>query len=220
MVTKLIVALDVNRFDKAKMLVDKLSTAVDIFKVGSELFTHCGPKIIEYINKKGKKAFPDFKFLDIPNTVKKATLSAAEHKVFMLTLHITGGLHMLKEAAGAVKHKKSRPLLVGVTVLTSQETENTTQEVLKLAKMAYKAGLDGVVCSAKETKHVKELFAGELLVVNPGIRPAWAPKADQKRVMTAREAAANGADYIVVGRPIIEAEDPVLAADKILEELK
>ena len=217
---RLIVALDVGTFEKAKELVDKLAGHVGIFKVGPELFTGCGPKIIEYINKKKKKVFLDFKFLDIPNTVKKATLQAAQHKVFMLTLHTTGGLHMLREAAGAVKDIKNRPLLVGVTVLTSTEVENTTEEVLKLSKIAHAAGLDGIVCSAKETKHVKEIFGNELLIVNPGIRPEWAAKNDQKRVATPKEAMINGANFIVVGRPITEAKNPAHAAEKILKELK
>lgn len=218
--TKLIVALDGNSFDKEISLVDTLSPHVEIFKVGSALFTSCGPKIIQYINEKSRKVFLDFKFLDIPNTVKKATLSAAEHNVFMLTLHITGGLHMLKEAVLAVKGRKNRPLLVGVTVLTSTEVENTREEVLKLAKIAEKAGLDGIVCSAKETRHVKETFESGLLIVNPGIRPRWAEAHDQKRVATPKEAVENGADFIVVGRPITEVADPASAAKKILMELK
>ncbi|MCQ9207066.1 MAG: orotidine-5'-phosphate decarboxylase [Omnitrophica bacterium] len=216
---RLIVALDVSTFEKAEKLVDELAGHVNIFKVGPELFTGCGPKIIEHINEKKKKVFLDFKFLDISNTVKKATLQAAQHKVFMLTLHTTGGLHMLREAVGAVKDIKNRPLLVGVTVLTSDETENTTEEVLKLAKVAHKAGLDGIVCSAKETKHVKEVFGDELLIVNPGIRPEWAAQNDQKRIAIPEEAIANGADFIVVGRPIIEAKNPAKAAEKILKEL-
>ena len=221
MKTKLVVALDVDTFEKAKKLVDELAGHVSVFKVGPALFTGCGTKIIEHINEIKEKIFLDFKFLDIPNTVKKATLQAAKHKVFMLTLHTTGGLHMLREAAVAVKDIKNRPLLIGVTVLTSMETENTTEEVLKLAKVAHKAGLDGIVCSAKETKHVKEVFRDELLIVNPGIRPEWAAQDDdQKRVATPKEAAIDGADFIVVGRPITEAKDPVEAAEKILKELK
>lgn len=220
MKTKLVVALDVDTFEKAKKLVDELAGHVSVFKVGPALFTGCGTKIIEHINEIKEKIFLDFKFLDIPNTVKKATLQAAQHKVFMLTLHTTGGLHMLREAVGAVKDIKNRPLLIGVTVLTSMETENTTGEVLKLAKVAHKAGLDGIVCSAKETKHVKEVFRDELLIVNPGIRPEWAAQDDQKRVATPKEAAINGADFIVVGRPITEAKNPAKAAEKILKELK
>lgn len=217
---KLIVALDVNSFDKAKKLIDKLSPYINIFKVGSELFTSCGPQIINYINKKGKKAFLDLKFFDIPNTVQKATLAAAEHRVFMTTLHITGGFDMLKKAANALKGKKKRPLLVGVTVLTSKAGKNIAKEVTKLALIAKKAGLDGIVCSAKETRRVKKACGKKFIAVNPGIRPLWAARGDQKRITTPEKAIENGADFIVIGRPITKARDPVSAAKKILEGLK
>ena len=220
MQNKLIVALDVNSFDKAKELIDKLSPYVNIFKVGSELFTSCGPQIINYINKKGKKAFLDLKFFDIPNTVQKATLAAAKHRVFMTTLHITGGFDMLKKAANALKGKKKRPLLVGVTVLTSKAGKNIAKEVTKLALIAKKAGLDGIVCSAKETKRVKKVCGKKFIVVNPGIRPLWAARGDQKRITTPEKAIENGADFIVIGRPITKAKNPVSAAKKILKGLK
>ncbi len=217
---KLIIALDVNSFDKAKKLIDKLSPYVNIFKVGSQLFTACGPKIINYINKKGKKVFLDLKFFDIPNTVEKAILAAAKHRVFMVTLHITGGFDMLKKAANALKGKKRRPLLVGVTVLTSKAGKNIAKEVTKLALIAKKARLDGIVCSAKETKRVKKVCGKKFIVVNPGIRPLWAARGDQKRITTPEKAIENGTDFIVVGRPITKAKDPVSAAKKILEGLK
>lgn len=218
MYKKLIVALDVDSFDKAKKLIDKLAPYVSVFKVGSELFTSCGPKIIDYINKKRKKVFLDLKFYDIPNTVKRATLAAAKHRVFMLTLHTSGGFDMLKEASGALKGKKQKPLLVGVTVLTSKKARGSS-EVVKLARLAKKSGLDGVVCSAKETRQVKKACGKDFIVVNPGIRPAWAEKQDQKRVATPEEAIRNGADFIVIGRPITEAKDPVEATKKILAEI-
>ncbi len=217
---KLIVALDVNSFDKAKKLIDKLSPYISIFKVGSQLFTTCGPKIINYINKKRKKAFLDLKFFDIPNTVQKATLAAAKHRVFITTLHIAGGFDMLKKAANVLKGKKRRPLLVGVTVLTSKAGKNIAKEVTKLALIAKKAGLDGIVCSAKETKRVKKACGKKFTVVNPGIRPLWAAGGDQKRITTPKKAIENGADFIVIGRPITKAKNPVSAAKKILEGLK
>lgn len=214
MKNKLIIALDVNSFDKAKKLVDKLSPYVNIFKVGNELFTSCGPEIINYINKKRKKAFLDLKFFDIPNTVEKATLAAARHKIFMLTLHITGGFDMLKKAKNALKGKK-RPLLIGVTVLTSKKGKNTAKEVIKLARIAKKAKLDGVVCSAKETKRVKKACGKKFIVVNPGIRPSWAKVDDQKRVTTPEQAIKDGVDFIVIGRPITKTKNPVSAIKKI-----
>lgn len=220
MKNKLIVALDVGSFEKAKKLVDKLSPYVIMFKVGNELFTGCGPGIIDYINKKRKRVFLDLKFFDIPNTVERAVLEAAKHKVFMLTLHIAGGFDMLMKAKNALKGKKKRPLLVGVTVLTSKGGPDTAKEVIKLARMAKKAGLDGVVSSAKETKRIKKICGKKFMVVNPGIRPSWAKQDDQKRVATPEEAVRNGADFIVVGRPITRAENPVMAAKRILEDLR
>lgn len=220
MKNKLIVALDVNSFEKAKKLIDKLSPHVNVFKVGNELFVNSGPKIINYINKKRKKVFLDLKFFDIPNTIRRAVLSAARLNVFMLTLHISGGSEMLKEAVSAVKGKKRKPLLVGVSVLTSTAGKNAGKEVVKLAKIAKAAGLDGVVCSAKETRQVKKACGKKIIVVNPGIRPIWAARGDQKRVTTPNAAIENGANFIVVGRPITQADDPKVAVRDILKEMK
>jgi len=217
---QLIVALDVNSFEKAKKLVDELSLYVNVFKVGSQLFTDCGPKIIDYITRKKKKVFLDLKFYDIPNTVEKAVLAAAKHRAFMLTLHASGGFEMLRRAKNAFKGMKRRPLLVAVTVLTSKDEKNTKTRVLDLAKLSRKAGLNGIVCSPRETWLVKKVCGKNFIVVNPGIRPLWAAKDDQKRIATPKEAIKGGADFIVVGRPITEARDPILAAKKILEELK
>ena len=219
MKNKLIIALDVNSFEKAKKLVDKLAPYVSIFKVGNELFTSCGPKIINYINKKRKKTFLDLKFFDIPNTVKKAVLAATKHNVFMLTLHTTGGPDMLKKVVGSLKSKK-KPLLIGVTILTSKNDKKAPKKVVKLARVAKVAGLSGIVCSAKETKKVKKVFGKRFLVINPGIRPSWAGKDDQKRVTTPSEAIRNGADFIVIGRPITQAKNVTLAAKRILKELR
>ncbi len=220
MKNKLIVALDVSSFKKAKKLVDRLSPCVNIFKVGSELFTCCGPQILRYITKKRKKIFLDLKFFDIPNTIEKACLAAARHNVFMLTLHASGGREMLKKAADAFGGNKKRPLLIGVTVLTSMKTKNVTKDVIKLVGIAKKAGLDGVVSSPKETKQIKKTYGKKMVIVNPGVRPAWAKKDDQKRITTPKEAIQNGADFIVVGRPITKAKDPQKAAKNILKEME
>jgi len=215
---KLIVALDVDSFEKAEELIDKLSPYVNIFKVGSELFTACGAKITDYINRKKKKVFLDLKFHDIPNTVEKAVLAAAKHKVFMLTLHASGGSEMLKRARGAFRGMKKKPLLVAVTVLTSKDEKNAKTKVLDLAKLSKKAGLNGIVCSPRETWLVKKVCGKNFIVVNPGVRPLWAKADDQKRITTPAEAVKNGADFIVVGRPITKATDPALAAEKIIKE--
>jgi len=213
---KLIVALDVDSFEKAKRLIDKLSPHVNIFKVGSELYVSSGQKIIKYLKQKRKKIFLDLKFYDIPNTVEKAVLAASKKDIFMLTLHTSGGFEMLK----AARKNKKGSLLIGVTVLTSKSGKNAKTEVLKLARLAKKVGLNGIVSSPKETKKVKKALGKKFLVINPGVRPIWAKKDDQKRITTPKEAVANGADFIVVGRPITKAKNPVTATKKILAEIK
>jgi len=137
----------------------------------------------------------------------------------MLTLHIRGGYDMLKKAANVIKNHKKRPLLIGVTVLTSKADKQAGPKVKKLALLAKKAGLDGIVCSPRETTKIKKVFNKKLLIVNPGIRPAGASKNDQKRITTPKEAVKNGADFIVVGRPITKAKNPALQAEKILKEI-
>lgn len=208
---KLIVALDVDSFEKAKEFVDKLYPAVKMFKVGSQLFTACGPEAVKMIAKKGAKVFLDLKFHDIPNTVNKAVEAAAKLKVFMITVHLSGGSQMLKAAADV----PNRPKIVGVTVLTSQIDDDTTNKVLELARLAKNTGLDGVVCSVAETAMIKKELGKDFLVVNPGIRPKDSSSDDQKRVATPREAIDAGADFIVMGRPVLEAKDPI----KLIEGL-
>jgi orotidine-5'-phosphate decarboxylase len=208
---KLVVALDVETVDEARKFIDKLYPAVKMFKVGSQLFTSCGPEIVELITKKGAEVFLDLKFHDIPNTVKKAVESAAKLKVFMLTVHLSGGKEMLQAAADV----PNRPKIVGVTVLTSQREDNTSSRVLELARLAKNSGLDGVVCSVAETAMIKKELGRDFLVVNPGIRPKDSSANDQKRVATPKEAIDAGADFIVMGRPILEAKDPL----KLIEGL-
>lgn len=212
---KLIVALDVDTLKEAKDLVDKLYPSVKIFKVGSQLFTACGPEAVKMIAQKGAKVFLDLKSHDIPNTVKKAVEVAAKLEVFMLTVHLSGGKEMLQAAASVV----NRPKIVGVTVLTSQSEDGTANKVLELAKLAKNSGLDGVVCSVSETKMIKKELGKDFIVVNPGIRPKDSSSNDQKRVATPKEAIDAGADFIVVGRPVIQAEDPQQAALNIFKEL-
>ena len=210
---KIILALDVDNFKRAKYFVDQLYPRIKNFKVGLQLFTACGPKIIEYIRKKRSSVFLDLKLHDIPNTVASAVRQAAALKVKMLTLHIAGEEAMLKAAVSAVKKVSCRPLLIGVTVLTSQKT--SPARVLKLTHLGLACGLDGVVCSAKEVRLLRRAIKKKFIIVTPGIRPKSAIADDQKRTMSAKEAIKAGSDFLVIGRPILKAKDPLLALQKI-----
>ena len=209
---KLIVALDVDTCQKAKDLVELLYPTVKIFKVGSQLFTACGPEIVRAIQKKGAEVFLDLKFHDIPNTVKKAVQAAAELKAYMLTVHLSGGRDML-EAAMSVA---DRPKIVGVSVLTSEDAGDARARVLDLSRLAKEVKLDGIVCSAREANIVREACGKDFIIVTPGIRPSGSEIGDQSRVATPKEAVQAGADFIVVGRPIIQSKDPLFAAKEIL----
>ncbi|MBM3243377.1 MAG: orotidine-5'-phosphate decarboxylase [Candidatus Omnitrophica bacterium] len=222
MKTEIILALDVDNFAKARNLINRLYPIIRIFKVGSQLFTACGPKIIEFINKKGGEVFLDLKFFDIPNTVSRSVRMALRHKVKMLTLHIAGGEDMMKAAISAAKDEKAKKgakkiLLVGVTVLTSKKTQPS--KVIALARMGVKCGLDGVVCSVREARMLRKSIARRFIIVTPGIRPQASLKDDQRRTATVSEAVLAGSDYLVIGRPILEADDPKAAAKSILGEI-
>jgi orotidine-5'-phosphate decarboxylase len=234
---QLIVALDLETFEQARKLVDDLGDLVEIYKVGSQMFTACGPLITRYLQSKGKKVFLDLKFHDIPNTVASAVTSAGSLSIspnnvlgfapiFMLTVHISGGKEMLEAAAQAAKSQAqalgvARPLIVGVTVLTSTTKDAGTQElVLQRARLAKESGLDGVVASVEETALIRRELGPEFSIVTPGIRPADASLNDQKRVATPQAAILQGSNFLVVGRPIIQAPSPRAAAQKILKEMK
>jgi orotidine-5'-phosphate decarboxylase len=214
MKSKLIVALDVESYEDAVVLVQITRDVVDIFKVGSQLFTRVGPRIIEFLHEHGKECFLDLKFHDIPHTVARAVESAAALRVRLLTLHTSGGEEMLEAAAAIPNH----PLLLGVTVLTSVGGD-VQAEVLRLAKLARTCGLNGVIASPQEIRSLREAVGKDFLLVTPGIRPSSAEAGDQKRVMTPADAVAAGANYLVVGRPIIAAKDPAQAAARIVEEI-
>lgn len=233
----LIVAIDVDTFEKAKQLIDALSECVDIFKIGSQLFTAYGPFVTRYVQSKGKKVFLDLKFHDIPNTVASAVKSAVSLSVspnqdknfaplFMLTVHTQGGAEMLTAAVNAAKEqalllKVERPLIVGVTVLTSQaREENLDQLVLERASLAQSCGLDGVVASVEEAKMIRQKLGKDFVIVTPGIRPKGADVGDQKRVATPEFAIESGSNYLVVGRPIVGDTNPKEAAKKILEAIQ
>jgi len=212
---KLIVALDVYEYNKAMELVDKLSPYADIFKVGPILFLKSGPRIIEDIRKAGNEVFLDLKFHDIPATVSRAVQSAKDMGVYSLTLHSVGGELMMKEASAV----PGRPRLWAVTVLTSQATADPTV-VRDRALLAKKCGLDGVISSPHEIELIKKACGKDFSVITPGIRMASDDKNDQNRIATPSVAIKSGADFIVVGRPIIEAANPTEAAKRITEEIE
>ena len=210
---KTILALDVFDFKKAEKLVKDLSPYIDIFKVGPILFLQCGKEIIKMINDNGKKVFLDLKFYDIPATVQRAVQSAKDLGIYSLTVHSCGGQEMLKLATSV----ENRPKIWAVTVLTSQVT--TTQEVLERAKLAKDCGVDGVISSPLEIEAIKLNCGKDFEVITPGIRPVKVND-DQKRVATPETAIKSGANFIVVGRPIIQAENPVEVAKNIYESVK
>ncbi len=221
MKSRLIVALDVGSLTEARRAVRLLKRHVSLFKVGLELFTSVGPDVVSMIHDEGGRVFLDLKFHDIPNTVARACESAARLKVFMMNVHATGGSEMMKAAAQALRFGKGKkPILLGVTVLTSDaRKKNTSQEVVRLAREAKASGLGGVVCSAEEAAQVRKACGKNFVIVTPGIRPAGSDAGDQRRIVTPSDALRNGADFIVVGRPILKAGDPVKAAIRILEEM-
>jgi orotidine-5'-phosphate decarboxylase len=220
---KLIVALDVDSIEKAKKLVDMLYPEVKIFKIGSQLFTKSGPAVVKMVCKKGAKVFLDLKFHDIPNTVACAVRAVKEYGVFMLNVHGLGGAEMMRAAVKARGRNKT-PLLLAVTVLTSMDKKEMrnigifrapSAQVEKLALMAKASGMDGVVCSGHEIEIVKKACGRYFIVLTPGVRPASRSLQDQKRVVTPEAAARKGADYIVMGRPIIQANRPLEKAKNI-----
>lgn len=232
----MIVALDVDDIRGCKRILSQLKGQISVFKIGLELFTVCGPKIVEMVHKTGAKVFLDLKFHDIPNTVASACRMATRMGVFMLNVHATGGLQMMKWASEHTQAEAERlgipkPILLGVTILTSltdQEIHDEIgierplkDEVLHLAKLTKRAGFDGVVASSHELEVIKKKLNNDFVVVTPGIRPAWfvTGRTDQKRVMTPKMAFDLGADYIVIGRPIVQDAKPAKACERIFQEL-
>ncbi len=226
---RLIVALDFSRMAPAYALARRLAGSVGMFKVGSQLFTAEGPRAVEKLAGLGVGIFLDLKFHDIPNTVAGAISAAARLPgVRLLDLHTLGGSEMARAAAAALHRTKSRARLLGVTVLTSQDASSLRRIgirreprawAVQLAKLAQKAGLDGVVASAHEVRAIREACGKSFLIVVPGIRPGSSAAADQARVATPSQAIRAGADYLVVGRPITEVADPRAAAGQIVEEI-
>ncbi len=233
---RLIVALDVPSYAEAEKLIKDISGPVKYFKVGSQLFTACGPKIVELIKAQGGKIFLDLKFHDIPNTVAKAAVSAVELGVDMFNLHSMGGFEMMEEAGSAAieacaRFKKPKPVILGVTVLTSFDEATFSdvlgapgrgipEQVLHLARLTKSAGLDGVVASPQEIELLRKNMPEDFVILTPGIRPLDAEAGDQKRFLTPGQAIALGADYLVVGRPITGAKDRNAAANNIQKEIQ
>ncbi|HSI38276.1 MAG TPA: orotidine-5'-phosphate decarboxylase [Methylotenera sp.] len=215
---KIIVALDYADEKSALKLVEQLDPALCRLKVGKELFTAAGPQFVEKLSRSDFGVFLDLKFHDIPNTVAKACTAASNLGVWMLNVHASGGLEMMQAARQAVNNSETKPLLIAVTVLTSMNQAALTQigvtgdlqdHVIRLAKLTQQAGLDGVVCSAAETPELREELGKDFCLVTPGIRPESASLDDQKRVATPRAALIMGSSYLVIGRPITQADNPL-----------
>lgn len=214
---KIIVALDFDNLVSVLNFVDRISPDECRLKVGKELFTAYGPQIIHELQQRGFEIFLDLKFHDIPNTVHKAIKVAAGLGVWMVNVHASGGREMLVAARKAVEDSEHKPLLIAVTLLTSLDQDavsevgyqrTLSEQVLHLAKLSADCGLDGVVCSAHEAAQIKQVTAASFLTVTPGIRLSTAKPDDQMRIMTPKEALQNGADYLVIGRPITQAPNP------------
>jgi len=227
--TKIIVALDYDSHDEAVAMARCLDPARCRVKVGKELFTSAGPQLVAALHDLGFEVFLDLKFHDIPNTVAKAVLAAAKMGVWMVNVHASGGSEMMQTTLNMLRAKGGhQPILIAVTVLTSMDAQGLSEtgiaqspaeRVLQLAELTKVSGFEGVVCSAQEAQLLKQKLGSEFILVTPGIRPAFATAGDQKRVMTPADAIRAGSDYLVIGRPITQADDPMMALAQIEAEL-
>lgn len=226
--SKVIVALDYADLNEAKELIEKLTPDLCKLKVGKEMFTRFGPAFVNELCKSDFDVFLDLKFHDIPNTVAKACEAAADLGVWMMNVHAQGGLRMMEAAKNALVHKSIDTKLIAVTVLTSMDqkdlnllgiTQNPSQLAQSLAKLTQDAGLDGIVCSAKEAVDMRSSFSNDFILVTPGIRPAGSALDDQRRIMTPTDAINAGSSYLVIGRPITKSDDPVGVLTTINSEI-
>jgi len=227
--SRIIVALDFPNADAAMVLVEQLNPSLCKLKVGKELFTAAGPDFVSKLVKKGFKVFLDLKFHDIPNTVASACKVAADLGVWMMNVHASGGRKMMETAANRLAQLDSPPLLIAVTILTSLSEDEIHEigyqgspedNVLHLASLTHDSGLNGIVCSPLEASPVRNAIpADEFKLITPGVRPSFAATNDQKRIMTPADALDAGASYLVIGRPITAAEDPMVNLQKILDEI-
>lgn len=231
---KLVLALDVETMDEAKILVDEMSPYIGTFKIGLQLFCAYGLEIVNYIKTKNSNFFLDIKLHDIPNTVEKASYNIIKNGATFFNVHAQGGIEMMKKAKeGAIlaykKYNTKKPIILAVTVLTSINDKILKDEtgcnlkseelVIKLAKNAKFAGLDGVVASARELTAIKKELGSDFIVLTPGIRPKWADTNDQKRIVTPSDAIKDGSDFIVLGRVITTAQNRIDAIEKIYQEI-
>lgn len=230
---RLIFALDVDNYEAAEEWVEKLRDNVGVFKIGKQLFTRCGPKVVKMVHDRGGEVFLDLKYHDIPNTVAKAAVEACKLGVKIFNVHALGGAEMMEKTATEVAAYcrdagVEMPLLLAVTILTSSTEETlrgvgidrpVEEMVVRLAKLAKDSGFGGVVASPREAAMIREACGPDFAIVTPGVRPAFAALDDQKRVATPATAIASGATSLVIGRPISAANDPLDAAGKILEEI-
>jgi len=229
--SKIIFALDVDTFDAATQWVTTLSGRVGMFKVGKQLFTAYGPDIVRMIEDAGGEVFLDLKYHDIPNTVAMASREAARLKVKLFNLHALGGYEMMARTMEMMDREfpgNDRSKVLAVTILTSSTEETlrqvgieypVTEMVPRLALLAKKAGIDGVVASPREVPLIRQACGSDFLIVTPGVRPSFAATDDQKRIMTPGDAVAAGSDYLVIGRPISAAADPLRAVEAIVDEI-
>ncbi len=225
---KIVIALDFSNSQDALKFVEQLDPALCRLKVGKELFTAAGPHLVEGLIAKGFGVFLDLKFHDIPTTVAKACEAASRLGVWMLNVHASGGSAMMEAAREGVERSGAKPILIAVTVLTSMNqqmlneigvTGTLSDQVLSLATLTLKSGLDGVVCSAQEAPILRKAFGEKFCLVTPGIRPADAALDDQSRVVTPSQALALGSSYLVIGRPITKSKNPLETLKKINEEI-
>ena len=226
---QIVVALDYPSEVQALEMARKLDPSLCRVKVGKELFTRCGPSVVDNLQKLGFEVFLDLKFHDIPNTVAQAVLAAAELGVWMVNVHASGGQKMMERTVELLDQKYvQKPLLIAVTVLTSMQREDLAgtgldlepiDQVKRLALLTEKSGFDGVVCSAQEAPMLRELVKPEFKLVTPGIRPAGASSDDQKRIVTPQDAIRDGSDYLVIGRPITQSENPVNTLEAIIKDI-
>jgi orotidine-5'-phosphate decarboxylase len=225
---RIVVALDVSTATELRELVKQIPNTHCRVKIGKELFTSIGPLAIEICHDAGLEVFLDLKFHDIPNTCAKAVRAAARWGVWMTNVHCSGGTDMMRAAREILEGEAHRPLLIGVTVLTSMSgsdlqelgvSRDLESQVDHLAGLANASGLDGVVCSAQETQRLRQSLGTDFCLVTPGIRPGWAAADDQTRIVTPKDAVANGSDYLVIGRPITASDHPETAIARIVEEL-
>ena len=226
MENKIIIPLDLD-YANAVKLAQELDPKICRLKIGSQLFTSSGPKIVKEFSNLGFDIFLDLKFHDIPNTVYEAVKSSADLGVWMVNVHASGGREMLDAAKKALDGYKNPPLLIGVTLLTSLSEESLKdigltglpEQVLRLASLAKEVGLNGVVCAPSDITSIKNKFGKEFLTVTPGIRPSKSNLNDQRRVATPSEAIKSGSDFIVIGRPITESKNPCSALERIYKEI-